>query len=83
MWRLAEAVVGMQPGSASQRTKGDARDLLRAIAPELGPRRAEAEHVADLLKAALKDPHGSRRTRRNDAEWKSGGLWSVLQDPRR
>jgi hypothetical protein len=57
----------------------DARDLLRAIAPELGARRAEAEHVAELLKAALKNPGGSRQRRRNDAAWRSGGLWSVLE----
>jgi hypothetical protein len=60
----------------------DARDLWRAIAPELGPRRAEAEHVAELLVHALKDPGGSRQRRRNDAAWKHAGLWSVLQDSR-
>jgi hypothetical protein len=56
----------------------DARDLWRA--PELGPRRAE--HVAELLVHALKDPGGSRQRRRNDAAWKHAGLWSVLQDSR-
>jgi hypothetical protein len=40
----------------------DARDLLRTLAPELGARRAEAEHVADLLVHALKDPGGSPST---------------------
>jgi hypothetical protein len=60
----------------------DARDLLRQIAPELGARRAEAEHVAELLKMALKDPDGRRQRRRNADSWRSGGLWSTLQNQR-
>ena len=69
----------------------DARDELRALLPRLdraiaagavSPEllvelRALALKHADSLRQALKAPEGSRRTRRNDAAWRSGGLWSV------
>jgi hypothetical protein len=72
----------------------DARDSLRALIPRLEAAiaagnvstelleemRAVAVRHAESLRLALKAPEGSRRTRRNDAAWRSGGLWSALQD---
>jgi hypothetical protein len=68
-----------------------ARDELRAMLPRLDAAvaagavstefllelRALAVKHAESLRQAQKAPEGSRRTRRNDAVWRSGGLWAV------
>jgi len=68
-----------------------ARDQLRALLPRLDAAieagvvsteflvelRALAVKHAESLKAALKAPEGTRRSRRDDASWRSGGLWAI------